>query len=253
MSKENSHYVFGFHAVEALIKQSPQQLQQLYLLKGRNDKRLQNIQRMAEKSNIDINWVVREELDKIVDGNHQGVIAVTQSRVESYDEAYLKSHLAKLVDDSVVPFILVLDGITDPHNLGACLRSAEAAGVQFVIVPKDNSASLNPTAIKVACGAAEVVPLVRVTNLSRTLQWLQQQGVWILGTAGEAELHHYESSLTGPLAIVMGSEGKGMRRLTRDKCDGLMRIPMMGTVSSLNVSVATGICLFEALRQRSAS
>lgn len=252
MSKEQSPHVFGFHAVEALIKQSPQQLQQLYLLKGRKDKRLQHIQHAAEKNNISIRWVARDELDKVVNGHHQGVVALTQSRVESYDEAYLKSHLAKLVNNSIVPFILVLDSITDPHNLGACLRSAEAAGVQFVIVPKDNAAPLNPTAIKVACGAAEVVPLIRVTNLSRTLQWLQQQGVWVLGAAGEAESQHYQANLTGPLAIVMGSEGKGMRRLTRANCDGLMRIPMMGTVSSLNVSVATGICLFEALRQRSA-
>jgi len=147
---------------------------------------------------------------------------------------------------------LVLDGVTDPHNLGACLRSAEAAGVQFVIVPKDNSASLTPTVVKVACGAAEVLPLVRVTNLSRTLEWLQSQGVWLVGAAGEAEQDHYQMNLTGPLAIVMGAEGKGLRRLTRERCDSLIRIPMMGEVSSLNVSVASGICLFEALRQRSA-
>jgi 23S rRNA (guanosine2251-2'-O)-methyltransferase len=251
MSQEKIQYVFGFHAVESLLKQSPKQIQSLYLLKGRSDKRLQNIQQLADKCGVSTSLSSRNEMDALVKGNHQGVIAQTQSRVELYDENYLKSRLGKMLEEQIVPFILVLDGVTDPHNLGACLRSAEAAGVQFVVVPKDNSAALNATAIKVACGAAEALPLVRVTNLSRTLQWLQQQGVWIWGAAGEAEQHHYEANLTGPLAIVMGSEGKGMRRLTRESCDGLIRIPMMGTVSSLNVSVATGICLFEALRQRS--
>ncbi len=250
-SKNNSkQFVYGFHAVEALLKTSSQQIQELCLLKGRNDKRLNTIQKIAEKQQLTIRWINRDELDSYVDANHQGVIAVVMAKTEMFDEAYLKSHLPKLIDDNIVPFILVLDGVTDPHNLGACLRSAEAAGIQFVIVPKDNSASLNPTVAKVACGAAEIIPLIRVTNLSRTLQWLQQQGVWILGAAGEAEQHHYQADLKGPLALVMGSEGKGMRRLTRENCDGLIRIPMFGTVSSLNVSVATGICLFEAVRQR---
>jgi 23S rRNA (guanosine2251-2'-O)-methyltransferase len=247
---DNDSAVFGLHAVQALIEGSPQRIQQLFLLQGRNDKRLQSIRAIAEKNKMLVTVVEREKLDKMVDGNHQGVIAITTKLTEVYDEAYLKSRLLKLVEEEITPLILVLDGVTDPHNLGACLRSAEAAGVQFVIVPKDNAASLNATAIKVACGAAEVLPLVRVTNLVRTLTWLQSQGVWLVGAAGEAEQNHYEMDLTGSLAIVMGAEGKGLRRLTRERCDALIRIPMLGQVSSLNVSVATGICLFEALRQR---
>jgi 23S rRNA (guanosine2251-2'-O)-methyltransferase len=243
--------VYGLHAVQALVDGSPQRIQTLWLLKGRNDQRLQSIRSVAEKSRITVRTVAREKLDGMVEGNHQGVIASVVNVTEVYDEDYLKSRLPKMKESGTVPFILVLDGVTDPHNLGACLRSAEAAGVQFVIVPKDNSASLTPTVVKVACGAAEVLPLVRVTNLSRTLEWLQSQGVWLVGAAGEAEQDHYQMNLTGPLAIVMGAEGKGLRRLTRERCDSLIRIPMMGEVSSLNVSVASGICLFEALRQRS--
>ncbi len=247
---DNDNAVFGLHAVQALVDGSPKRISQLFLLQGRNDKRLQSIRSVAEKNNLPVTLCTREKLDQLVSGNHQGVVAMTAKTTEVYDEAYLKSHLPKLVDEGQTPFILVLDGVTDPHNLGACLRSAEAAGVQFVIVPKDNAASLNPTAIKVACGAAEVLPLVRVTNLARSLEWLQKQGVWLVGAAGEATKDHYEMNLTGPLAVVMGAEGKGLRRLTRERCDELIRIPMMGQVSSLNVSVATGICLFEALRQR---
>lgn len=243
---------YGLHAVQALLEGNPSRAKQLFLLKGRNDKRLQLIRQLAEQHQIPVSQVARDKLDQMVSGKHQGVIAVTEQKTEVYDESFLKSRLPKLMDEGEVPFLLVLDGVTDPHNLGACLRSAEAAGVQFVIVPKDNASSLTPTAIKVACGAAEVLPLVRVTNLARTLEWLQEQGVWVVGTAGEAQQHHYEMSLTGPLAIVMGAEGKGMRRLTRERCDHLIRIPMMGQVSSLNVSVATGVCLFEALRQRQA-
>jgi len=146
---------------------------------------------------------------------------------------------------------LVLDGVTDPHNLGACLRSADAAGIQVVIAPKDRSAGLTPVACKVASGAAETVPYVQVTNLVRTLQKLQNEhGVWVIGTAGEAQASLYEADLKGNIAIVMGAEGKGMRRLTRETCDSLIKLPMKGSVESLNVSVATGICLYEAVRQR---
>jgi 23S rRNA (guanosine2251-2'-O)-methyltransferase len=162
--------------------------------------------------------------------------------------------LDELLDRSEAPpLLLVLDGVTDPHNLGACLRTADAAGALAVIVPKDKSATLNATARKVACGAAEVVPLVAVTNLARTLEKLQKRGVWIVGTAGEASQELYSQDLSGPIALVMGAEGKGMRRLTREHCDYLVRLPMAGSVSSLNVSVATGVCLFEALRQRRAT
>ena len=148
------------------------------------------------------------------------------------------------------PFLLVLDGVTDPHNLGAVLRSADAAGVDAVIVTKDKSASLNATVRKVACGAADVIPLIQVTNLSRTLAELQEKAIWVVGTAGEATQSVFDCKMNGPIALVMGAEGKGMRRLTRERCDELIKLPMHGTVSSLNVSVATGICLYEILRQR---
>jgi 23S rRNA (guanosine2251-2'-O)-methyltransferase len=157
-------------------------------------------------------------------------------------------HLLDHLDEA--PFLLVLDGVTDPHNLGACLRSADAAGVHAVIAPKDNAAGLNPTVRKVACGAAESVPFIPVTNLARTLTQLQERGLWLRGAAGEAKATVYQSDLTGPLVLVMGAEGSGLRRLTRETCDELIKIPMAGSVSSLNVSVATGVCLFEAVRQR---
>ncbi|MDP1757582.1 MAG: 23S rRNA (guanosine(2251)-2'-O)-methyltransferase RlmB, partial [Pseudohongiella sp.] len=178
---------------------------------------------------------------------HQGVAALCQYRDTVKDEAFL----TKLLDNlDHPPLILVLDEVTDPHNLGACLRTADAAGADAVIVPKDNSATMNMTVRKVASGAAEKVNLVAVTNLARTLAALQQRGIWISGTAGEADHSLYQADLTGPVAIVMGSEGKGLRRLTREHCDYLISIPMAGVVSSLNVSVAAGVCLFEAVRQR---
>jgi len=190
--------------------------------------------------------VTGEELDKLAEGVHQGVVAeVTPSQVWSEE---MLTHLLDRLDG--VPLLLVLDGVTDPHNLGACLRSADAAGVQAVIVPRDRSASLSPVVRKVACGAAETVPLVAVTNLARTLKQLQQRGLWLVGTAGEAEQFIYDVDLKVPSVIVMGAEGAGMRRLTRENCDYLARLPMAGAVSSLNVSVAAGVCLFEAVRQR---
>ena len=177
---------------------------------------------------------------------HQGIIARTHPLKELNE-----NDLDHILQQQSSPLLVVLDGITDPHNLGACLRTADAAGVSAVIVPKDKSAQLNSTARKVACGAAENVPLIRVTNLSRTLRELQQQhNIWVIGTAGEATETLYQTKLTGPLALVMGAEGEGMRRLTREHCDQLISIPMAGTVSSLNVSVATGVCLFEIVRQR---
>jgi 23S rRNA (guanosine2251-2'-O)-methyltransferase len=178
---------------------------------------------------------------------HQGVAALCQWRDTVKDEAFLNKLLTNLDHPAL---ILVLDEVTDPHNLGACLRTADAAGVDAVIVPKDNSATLNMTVRKVASGAAEKVNLVAVTNLARTLAGLQERGIWISGTAGEADHSVYQADFTGPVAIVMGSEGKGLRRLTREHCDYLISIPMAGVVSSLNVSVAAGVCLFEAVRQR---
>lgn len=255
-----TEFVFGLHAVQALLKTSPKRILELHLLKGRSDQRLQEVVEAAEQFRIGIIPATRQQLDDMAgvgknseeadhEGNHQGVIARCRP-AEAQDETYLFKLLEGLAAKGEDPFLLVLDGVTDPHNLGACIRTAEAAGCNAVISPKDNSVGLNPTVRKVACGAAEVLPFIGVTNLSRTLKKLQDSGVWITGTAGEAEKSVYQADMKGPLALVMGAEGQGMRRLTREHCDHLINIPMGGTVSSLNVSVATGVCLFEAVRQR---
>lgn len=240
--------IYGLHAVQALLKSAPQRVIEIYLLQGRNDQRLQKIVNAAQANGIHCQPVNRNKLDELVDDeNHQGVIAMCTPG-ETYDETWLFNFLKELREPA---FLLILDGVTDPHNLGACMRSAEAAGIHAVIAPKDKSAGLTPVARKVACGAAEVLPFVPVTNLARTLKKLQEEGIWLFGAAGEAGLTVFESNLVGPIGILMGAEGDGLRRLTQDTCDHLMKIPMAGTVSSLNVSVATGICLFEAVRQRS--
>lgn len=244
--------VFGLHAVQSLFEHSPEKVLELQIQKGRTDKRINVLVDEARNHGVTVRFVERSRLDAKVDGVHQGgvhqgvVARVAQAKV--YREADLEDLLDNLNEP---PFLLILDGVTDPHNLGACLRTADAAGVHAMITPKDKSATLNATARKVACGAAENVPLVQVTNLARTMDWLKDRGVWMIGTAGESAGNVYQSDLKGPIALVMGAEGKGMRRLTRDKCDSLVFIPMAGTVSSLNVSVATGVCLFEAVRQRS--
>lgn len=241
-----NEWVYGLHAVQSLLKSAPQRVSSLWVLRGRNDQRLQKILQMAHSSQIEVVFKARQELDAVCDGIHQGVLALAKPG-QAHDEKFLLDMLAELEGD---PLLLVLDGVTDPHNLGACLRTADASGAHAVIVPKDNSAGLTEVARKVACGAADSVPLVPVTNLARTLSELKQQGLWVVGTSGDATLPIFEAPLTGPLIIVMGAEGSGMRRLTREHCDHLAYIPMAGEVSSLNVSVATGVCLFEAVRQR---
>jgi 23S rRNA (guanosine2251-2'-O)-methyltransferase len=243
-----SEMIYGIHAVQALLERDPQRFLEVFVMKGREDRRLMPLIAELEQMGIVIQVANRQWLDEKVEGAvHQGIIArVREGR--QYQENDLPVLLENLEQP---PFLLILDGVTDPHNLGACLRSADAAGVHAVIVPRDRSAQLNATAKKVACGAAETVPLIRVTNLARTMRFLQEQNVWIVGTAGEADHNLYQSKMTGPMALVMGAEGDGMRRLTREHCDELISIPMAGSVSSLNVSVATGICLFEAVRQRS--
>ncbi|MDH0746624.1 23S rRNA (guanosine(2251)-2'-O)-methyltransferase RlmB [Pseudomonas sp. GD03842] len=240
--------IYGVHAVEALLRHHPKRVKQIWLAEGRSDPRVQVLVDLAAQNRVQVGQAERREMDAWVEGVHQGVVAeVSPSQV--WGEAMLDELLDRTEG---APLILVLDGVTDPHNLGACLRTADAAGALAVIVPKDKSATLTPTVRKVACGAAEVIPLVAVTNLARTLEKLQQRGLWIVGTAGEAEQELYQQDLTGPLIMIMGAEGKGMRRLTREHCDYLVRLPMAGSVSSLNVSVATGVCLFEAMRQRAA-
>lgn len=241
-----SYYIYGLHSVQALLDNHPERVIDLALLQGRDDQRMQHIVTTARSQGISTQFMGRKALDeRAQDTHHQGVVA----RVKATPP--LNEHdLSDLLERQQTPLFLILDGVTDPHNLGACLRNADAAGVTAVIVPKDKSAQLTPVVRKVAVGAAESVPLISVTNLARTLKELQKQGVWVVGTAGEAEQFIYDCALTGPLAIVMGAEGKGMRRLTRENCDALMKLPMAGQVSSLNVSVAAGICLFEAVRQR---
>lgn len=242
----DNEYVYGMHAVQAMLQRSPKRVKQLLLVRGRLDSRAQALLDLAQAAGVGVQRVTPDDLDKVAEGVHQGVVAsVTPSQM--WSEQMLDNLLDKLEGPAL---LLVLDGVTDPHNLGACLRSADAAGAHAVVIPRDRSASLSPTVRKVACGAAETVPLVAVTNLARTLKQLQQRGLWIVGTAGEAEQLIYQVDLKVPSVIVMGAEGGGMRRLTREHCDYLAKLPMAGSVSSLNVSVASGICLFEAVRQR---
>jgi 23S rRNA (guanosine2251-2'-O)-methyltransferase len=212
---------------------------------------MQALCELSRNQGVSVLPCAKSELDALVIGRHQGVVAVldTTAGAEAggmMSEADLSEHLSQVT----LPLILILDGVTDPHNLGACLRSADAAGVTAVVFPRDKSADVNDVARKVASGAAETVPWVRVTNLARTIESLKQAGVWVIGTDGGAERTLYEQDLSGPCALVLGSEGAGMRRLTRDLCDFVVKLPMAGSVSSLNVSVAAGVCLFEAVRQR---
>lgn len=238
--------IYGIHAIQALAENAPQRFVQIFILKGREDKRLTPLLNAMSKQGVAIQIVSQRWLDEQTDSaSHQGIIAQIKSA-----PALQENDLADILACQPHPLFLILDGVTDPHNLGACLRSANAAGVHAVIVPKDRAAPLNAIARKVACGAAESVPLIRVTNLARTLRYLQQQNVWIVGTAGEASQPLWQADLTGSLALIMGAEGEGLRRLTREHCNLLINIPMCGSVSSLNVSVATGICLFESCRQR---
>ena len=239
-------YIYGYHAVQSAIQHHPETLVEIYVDAKRRDKRVTELLRAVQDSGVSINKSTKRGLDKLVEegGRHQGVVARIKSNSSSPDfESFRKT-----IDQQ--SFLLVLDGVQDPHNLGACLRSAEAAGVQAVIMPRDKAASLTPVVRRAASGAAEVLPIFQVANLARSLRDLKDSGVWLIGTADESEESIYQTDLTGPIAIVMGSEGKGLRHLTREYCDKLVSIPMQGTVSSLNVSVATGVCLFEASRQR---
>ena len=245
--------VFGYHAVESLIRREPSRVATLQVQSDRRDKRMQAICELARNQGVAVVSCARSDLDTRVGGRHQGVVAVLHPGVQHEAAGMIsEADLMERVADAPSPLLLILDGVTDPHNLGACLRSADAAGVTAVIFPKDKSADVTDVVRKVASGAAEAVPWVRVTNLARTIEALKQTGVWIVGTAGDAAETVFERDLTGPCAVVLGSEGAGMRRLTRDLCDFTAKLPMAGSVSSLNVSVAAGICLFEALRQRGA-
>ena len=217
----------------------------------RQNARIRALLEEAQQRDVIVHLTARAELDRLThQAHHQGVAARRAGRGRSTSVRHELNLTELLAPIQGPPLLLALDGVQDPHNLGACLRSADAAGVHAVIAPADRAVGLTPAVRKVACGAAETVPFVPVTNLARTLRWLQAQRLWIVGAAGEADISLYEMDFTGPVAIVLGAEERGLRRLTRDLCDYLVRIPMAGQVASLNVSVAAGVFLFEAVRQR---
>ena len=240
--------VAGLHSVRTALRHGAAAIVELWVESRRQDQRIGEIATLAHRSGVVIQPATRDQLDRLVPGiNHQGVVARTL-----LPKAQGESLLDQLLDGlNEPPLLLILDGVQDPHNLGACLRSADAAGVHAVIAPRDRSVGLTPVACKVASGAAESTPFFQVTNLARTLKRLKQShGIWLVGTAGDSGERIYAADLTGPLALIMGGEERGMRRLTQEACDHLVSLPMHGVVESLNVSVAAGICLYEAVRQR---
>ena len=237
--------LFGFHAVGVRLKVAPESIVEVYFEATRRDARMRQFIERAKEAGVRLIEADGLRLSKLAGSHgHQGVAALVKPM-----------ELARSLDDLLdtltePPLLLVLDGVTDPHNLGACLRVADGAGAHAVIAPKDHAAGLNATVSKVASGAADTVPYFMVTNLARTLNELKERNIWIIGTAGEAEKSIYQVEMKGPTALVLGAEGPGMRQLTRKTCDELVHIPMKGAVDSLNVSVASGVCLYEALRQR---
>ncbi len=240
--------VYGFHAVQAVLQRVPEQVCELYYQEEKSNQRLEHLLRLASDHKIPVQARNKQQLDQLViEGNHQGIIAICN--INKPAQITDLAELLEMLGDKPA-FFLVLDGVTDPHNLGACLRSANAAGVDAVIVPKDRAVGLTPVVRKVASGAAESTPFIQVTNLARTLKLLQEKGVWVYGASEDGSKDLYGIDFTGSVALVLGAEGSGLRRLTREHCDELMRIPTCGEISSLNVSVATGICLFEVVRQR---
>lgn len=243
----SDRYIYGFHAVTARLRQDASAVREIHFDASRRDPRMRALLDLAQSKGARLMEADAARLDGIArGGRHQGVVA----RVEAASRA---ADLDEVLDGlREPPLLLVLDGVQDPHNLGACLRSADAFGVHAVVAPRDRACGINATVEKVACGAAETVPFFAVTNLARTLREIKERGIWTVGAAGEAERDLYSARLTGPLAWVLGAEGEGLRRLTRETCDELVAIPLCGTVESVNVSVAAGICLFEARRQRAA-
>jgi 23S rRNA (guanosine2251-2'-O)-methyltransferase len=245
--RDDTRLIHGFHAVTAKLRHAADDVREITVAEGRQDGRMRDLLRLAETHGVRVILSDARRLDGMAGGTqHQGVVArvAAQARHVTLDDV-----LEGLGEPAL---LLVLDGVTDPHNLGACLRVADAAGAHAVIAPKDKACGLNATVIKVASGAADTVPYIVVTNLARSLREIQERGIWVIGAAGEAEREIYAIDQKGACAWVLGAEGDGMRRLTRETCDELARIPMHGSVESLNVSVSAGICLFEARRQRGA-
>lgn len=238
--------IFGFHAVTSRLRRSPGTVLELYLDDGRHDPRAKDLLRIAKDLGMRVMLVPGDRLDKICPGRkHQGVVA----KVEETTTAKNLNDLLDEIKDKP-SLLLVLDGVTDPRNLGACMRAADGAGAQAVIAPKDNACALTEAAIMTSSGASDSLPYIMVTNLGRALDDIQEAGVWCYGTADEAEKTIYEVDLPQSVAWVLGAEGTGLRRLTRERCDELVRIPMLGSVSSLNVSVATGVVMYETVRRR---
>jgi len=246
--------VYGLHAVRVLLLRAPQRVRHLYLLRGRNDDRAQELEQLARSAGCAMERVEPARLQSLVgQAVHQGVVADVEP-LRSWHEDDLLAAIgdADLATTPHAPLVLALDGVQDPHNLGACLRTADACGALAVVVPRDRAVGLNATARKVAAGAAETTPVATVTNLARTLTLLKQAGLWIVGADVSAERRANDVDLSGPLCLVMGAEGSGLRELTRRHCDWLVRLPSLGAVESLNVSVACGMLLYEAVRQRQA-
>ena len=242
--------LFGLHSVQAALDYSPKKIHQAWVDCGRQDKRLGQAVEDLAALGIVPEKVDRKRLDRLADNNnHQGIVIEVEMPGE-LSESDLKTAVENLSETQTALF-LVLDNVQDPHNFGACLRTADATGVQGVIITKDNATGITPTVCKVASGAAETVPVYQVTNLARTLRWLKGEGLWIMGAAGETAQTVYTADFTVPMALVVGAEGKGLRRLTKEQCDVLVSVPMLGQVESLNLSVATGVLLYEAVRQRS--
>jgi 23S rRNA (guanosine2251-2'-O)-methyltransferase len=244
----DARILFGFHAVLSRLRQHAASVQEILIDRDRIDARMKDLLNMAQAADVRVMQVERSRLDGMagINGRHQGVIA----RVVDTPIPYKDIHDILESDLDEPPFFLILDGVEDPHNLGACLRVADAMGVHAVIAPKDRAVGLNATVRKVACGAAETVPFIAVTNLARTIRELKEAGVFVVGTTMDAPGALHNTKLGGPVALVLGAEGDGMRRLTTEACDALITIPMYGSVESLNVSVASGICLYEIRRQR---
>jgi 23S rRNA (guanosine2251-2'-O)-methyltransferase len=245
---DESEQVYGQHAVAALLAQRPESVKKLLIAKGANRPQIDALVATSEAAGVAVQAVARRELDALApEARHQGVIAIIRPDAWQRDEKTLQAFIESLHEPAL---LLVLDGVQDPHNLGACLRSADAAGAHALIMPRDRAAGITPVVHKVASGAVQSVPIFAVTNLARSLRVLRAAGVWLFGASDDADEGLFDCDLTGPVALVLGGEGSGLRRLTREHCDHLIAIPMAGQVESLNVSVAAGVLLFEARRQR---
>lgn len=247
VAESKRNFVYGLHAVNAVLERAPERLLEIWVAQPRDDARIHELRDRAQNVGVSVQLVGGDALAKLVgEVAHQGAVAAVRP-LKAWDEHDLIQGISQISGD---PLILILDGVTDPHNLGACLRTADAAGAHAVLIPKDRAAAVDGVVRKVAAGAAEFVPVASVTNLARAIDMLKERGIWVVGTDAEALQTLYGADLRRPLAMVLGAEGAGMRRLTRERCDFLVRIPMAGQVESLNVSVAAGVALFEARRQR---